>query len=148
MEKSRIRETKHLSTDADSSTDTTVGRKTEKSSKTQKLKNVQKYAKICNIPINQRSLIHWEAWFPGGLRIPQNLNCLKNRKKTSKSKYTKITDTPFNQRSLIHQEAWSPPCFVRQNKPFFLVILDHLQTKIFKSETTTFISFYPRIPDL
>ena len=50
-EKSRIRETKHLSTNADSSTDTTVGwtkntQKTEffekrkKSSKTQKLKNV------------------------------------------------------------------------------------------------------------
>ena len=48
-EKSRIRETKHLSTDADSSTDTTVGwtknsrkpnffEKRKKSSKTQKLK--------------------------------------------------------------------------------------------------------------
>ena len=50
-EKSRIRETKHLSTDADSSTDATVGwtkntqkpeffEKRKKSSKTQKLKNV------------------------------------------------------------------------------------------------------------
>ena len=50
-EKSRIRETKHLSTDADSSTDTTLGwtkntqkpnffEKRKKSSKTQKLKNV------------------------------------------------------------------------------------------------------------
>ena len=49
--KSRIRETKHLSTDADSSTDTTVGwtkntqkpnffEKRKKSSKTQKLKKV------------------------------------------------------------------------------------------------------------
>ena len=49
--KFRIRETKHLSTDADSSTDTTVGWtkntqkrnfffKRKKSSKTQKLKNV------------------------------------------------------------------------------------------------------------
>ena len=49
--KSRIREKKHLSTDADSSTDTTVGwtkntqkpdffEKRKKSSKTQKLKNV------------------------------------------------------------------------------------------------------------
>ena len=49
--KSRIRETKHLSTDADNSTDTTVGwtkntrkpnffEKGKKSSKTQKLKNV------------------------------------------------------------------------------------------------------------
>ena len=51
LKKSRIRETKHLSTDADSSTDTTVGwtnnsrkpkffEKRKKSSKTQKLKNV------------------------------------------------------------------------------------------------------------
>ena len=51
LEKSRIWETKHLSTDADSSTDTTVGRtkntqkpkfleKRKKSSKAQKLKNV------------------------------------------------------------------------------------------------------------
>ena len=51
LEKSRIRETKHLSTDADSSTDTTVGwtkntqkpiffEKRKTSSKTQKLKNV------------------------------------------------------------------------------------------------------------
>ena len=51
FKKSRIRETKHLSTDADSSTDTTVGltkntrkpkkfEKGKKSSQTQKLKNV------------------------------------------------------------------------------------------------------------
>ena len=50
-EKSRTRETKHISTDADSSTDTIVGltkntpkpdyfEKREKSSKTQKLKNI------------------------------------------------------------------------------------------------------------
>ena len=75
QKKSRIRETKHLSTDADSSTDTTVGwtkntrkpnffEKRKKSSKTQKLKNVQRYAKISDIPFDQRSLIHREAWFP------------------------------------------------------------------------------------
>ena len=51
IEKSRIRETKHLSTDADSSIDTTVGwtkntqkskffEKRKKSSQTQKLKNI------------------------------------------------------------------------------------------------------------
>ena len=73
--KSRIRETKHLSTDADSSTDTTVGwtknsrkpkffEKRKKSSKTQKLKNIQRYAKISDIPFDQRPLIHREAWFP------------------------------------------------------------------------------------
>ena len=51
VKKSRIRETKHLSTDVESSTDTTVGwtkntqkpnffEKWKKSSKTQKLKNI------------------------------------------------------------------------------------------------------------
>ena len=73
--KSRIRETKHLSTDTDSSTDTTVRltknsrkpnffEKRKKSSKTQKLKKVQRYANISDIPFDQRSLIHREAWFP------------------------------------------------------------------------------------
>ena len=55
---------------------------------------------------------------------------------------------PFNQRSLTHQEAWLPPCFVRQNQPkktiFFLVILDHFLTKMFKSETTSFHHFFPK----
>ena len=51
LQKPRIRETKHLSTDADSSTDTTVGwtkntqkpnffEKKQKTSKTKKLKNI------------------------------------------------------------------------------------------------------------
>ena len=38
--------------------------KQKKSSKTQNLKNVWKYAKIINMPFDQRSLIHQEAWFP------------------------------------------------------------------------------------
>ena len=29
-----------------------------------KLKNVKRYAKISNIPFDQRSLIHREVWFP------------------------------------------------------------------------------------
>ena len=75
QKKSRIWETKHLSTDADSSTDTTVGctknsqkpnffEKRKKSSQTQELKNVQRYAKISIMPFDQRSLFHQEAWFP------------------------------------------------------------------------------------
>ena len=72
---SRVQETKHLSTDADISTDTTVGwtknsrkpnffEKRKKSSKMQKLQNVDNYAKISDTPFDQRSLIHWEALFP------------------------------------------------------------------------------------
>ena len=88
--KSRIRETKHLSTDADSSTD----EKRKKSSKTQKLKNVQKYGKISNTPFDQRSLIHRKAWFPPcfvGQRIPQNPIFLKNRKNHRKRKNSKTS---------------------------------------------------------
>ena len=92
LKKSRIWETKHLSTDADSNTDTIVGwtkitrkpdffEKRKKSFKTQKLKKVWKYAKIRDTPFNQRSLIHREAWFPGGPRIPKKYDFfLKNEK--------------------------------------------------------------------
>ena len=73
--KKRIRETKHLSTDADSSTDAIGGwtknttkpdffEKRKKSPKTQKIRNVQKYDKISDTPFDQRSLIHWESQFP------------------------------------------------------------------------------------
>ena len=67
-------------------------------------------------------------------------------------RYAKISDKPFDQGSLIHQEAWFPPCFVRQNQPkektFFLAILDHIQTKMLKSETTYFHYFSSRIWNL
>ena len=125
MKKSCIREKKHLSTNADSSTDS-IGRwtkdtpkanffeKRKKSFKTQKLKNIQKYAKISDTPFDQRSLIHREAWFPGGPRIPQNPIFLKKEKtpKTQKLKNVqrdaKVSDTPFDQRLLIHRKAWFP----------------------------------------
>ena len=106
--------------------------KRKKSSKTQKLKNIQKYAKISDTLFDQRSLIHREAWFPGGPRIPQNPIFFEKRKKSSKTRklkngqrYAKISDTPFDQTSLIHLEAWFPPCFVRQvsnnKKNFFFL---------------------------
>ena len=74
VKKSRIRETKHLSTDADSSNDTTVGRtkntrkpnffeKRKKSIKTRKLKNVQRYAKISYIPFNQSLSLSLRTFF-------------------------------------------------------------------------------------
>ena len=48
---------------------------------------------------------------------------------------------------LIHLEAWFQPCFVRQNqqkKLFCAAILDNFQTKMFKSETTSFHYFFPK----
>ena len=99
VKKSRIRETKHLLTDVNSSTDNTVGckwniqkpdffKKQQKSSKTQKLKNFQKYAKTSNTPFNQRSLIHWEVLFPGGPRIPKHPNFWKKTEKIIQNKKT------------------------------------------------------------
>ena len=60
---------------------------------------------------------------------------------------------PSDQRSLIHQEAWFPPCFERQNQQkknvfFGAGILDHFQTIMFQSETTSFYYFSPRIPNI
>ena len=60
--------------------------KRKKSSKTQKLKNVYRYVKISDTPFDQRSLIHREAWFLGGPRIPKNPIFLKNGKNQPKRK--------------------------------------------------------------
>ena len=75
----------------------------------QKLKTVQKQVKISDTPFDQRSLIHREAWFPGGPRIPQNLIILKKEK---------IIQNPTTQDPSIHWEAWFPPCFVSKNQQF------------------------------
>ena len=112
------------------------------------------------MPFDQRSLIHLEVWFPGGPTIPENPIFLENGKNPPKRKNSKTSRDmpkfairPFDQRSLIHQEAWFLPCFVKQNqqknKLFFCkAILDHFRTKMFKSETTFFHYFSPRIPNL
>ena len=66
---------------------------------------------ISDTPFNQRSLIHREACFSGGPRIPKNPIFLKMEKiiqnaKTQKmSRNMPISATPFNHRSLIHREA-------------------------------------------
>ena len=98
-----MRETKHLSTDADSSTDTTVGWtkntqapnlkiKTEKNYSKRKNSKISKnYAKISDTPFDQRSLIHREAWFTGGPRIPKNLTYFKNGKNHLKRKNSKTS---------------------------------------------------------
>jgi hypothetical protein len=43
------------------------------------------------MPFDQRSLIHWEAWFPGGSRIPRNPFFLKNGKNHPKRKNSKTS---------------------------------------------------------
>ena len=99
----------------------------KKSPKTQKLRNIQKYDKISDTPFDQRSLIHREAWFPGGPRISINPIFLKNGKKHPKCKkfknvwrYAKTSDTPFDQRSLIHRKAWFPGGPRIPKNPIFL----------------------------
>ena len=42
-----------------------------------KTQNIKKYAKICDTPFDQRSPIHWEAWFtPGFVRQNQQKKIL------------------------------------------------------------------------
>ena len=65
----------------------------KKSSKTQKLKNVQKYAKISDMPFNQRSLIHREAWFPPCFvrqNQPKKIFFVWQFQTTSKQKYSNL----------------------------------------------------------
>ena len=119
MEKSRIRETKLLSTNADSSTDDIEGwtkntkktdffKKRKKTSKTQKLKIVQKYAKISDTPFDQRYLIHREAWFPGGPRIPKNPIVLKKGKIIQNTKTQKRLEICQNQQYALRPEVSNP----------------------------------------
>ena len=123
-----------------------------------KLKNIQKYAKISATPIDQRSLIHREVWFPGGPRRPKKTIFFLWKKSSKTPKLKKSRNMPKlvihpSIRALIHREAQFPTCFVRQNQPkkhnfFCLAILDHFKTKMFKSETTSYHYFSPRIPNL
>ena len=60
--------------------------KQKKSCKTLNLINGKKYAKISATLFDQRSLIHLEAWFPGGPKIPKNpFLFLQKRKNSSKT---------------------------------------------------------------
>ena len=75
------------------------------------------------------------------------------RKNLKSLEISQISDSPFDQRSLFYRGVWFPPCFVgkisqKKNYFFCLAIVDHFQTKMFKSETTYFHYFPPRIPNL
>ena len=71
----------------------------EKIIQTQKLKNVQRYAKISDTPVDQRSLIHQEAWFPPCF-VRQNQR-EKKRKKIARRFLTIIKQKCSNLRPLL-----------------------------------------------
>ena len=87
--KARIRETKHLSTDANSSTNTRVGW-TKNTPKRDFLKNkkiiqnakTQKHLEICQ---NKRYTLWPEVSNPSGSVVSTMFYCTKNTKKTEKS---------------------------------------------------------------
>ena len=83
-------------------------KKRKKSSKAQELKNVEKYAKISDIPFDQRSLIHREAWFSGGPRIPKNQIFLKNGKNHLNAKTLKRLGICQNQQYALLPEVSNP----------------------------------------
>ena len=94
---------------------------------------------VAPIPQQGRPRIHKKPNF-----FEKHKKIIQNAKTQNVQRYANISDIPFDQRCLIHREAWFPPCFVRQNQPkktFLGAILDRFQTKMFKSETTSFITF-------
>ena len=86
--------------------------KQKKSPKTQKLRNVQKFDKISDMPFDQRSLIHREAWFPPcfvGQRIPQNpIFFGKTEKIIQNAKTQKCLGICQNQRYALRPEVSNP----------------------------------------
>ena len=169
FQKSRIRETKHLSTDEDSSTDTKKmlwkiyhlspitchlsGVKCHMSCVTCHMSPVTCHHK--NTTATDPHLCNTSTMHSRVDQEYQKPNIFEKRKKSSKMqklkhvyRYAKISDIPFDKRSLIHREAWFPPCFVRHNQQKKQNFLYHFQTKMFKYETTSFYYFTPRIPNL
>ena len=47
--------------------------------------------KLSDTPFDQRYLIYWEAWFPGGPKIPKTPIFLKNGKNHPKRKNLKTS---------------------------------------------------------
>ena len=64
--------------------------KRKKSSKRKNSKTSRNNPKLAIRP-STRGLIHWEAWFPGGPKIPQNPIFLKNGKNLQKRKNSKTS---------------------------------------------------------
>jgi hypothetical protein len=61
--------------------------------------------KISDTPFDQRSLIHQEAWFPGGTRIPKNPIILKKEKIFQNSKTQKPEEICKNWRYALQPEV-------------------------------------------
>ena len=122
-------------------------------------KNVYKYAKISDTLFDQRSLIHREAWFPGGPRIPQNPIFLKTEKIIQNAKTQKCLEICQNQRYALRPEVSNTSGSVvstmfckaksAHKKNFFLRgNFKPLPNKMLKCQTTSFHYFSPRIPNL
>ena len=104
--------------------------KRKKSSKTQKLKNVQKYANISNTPFNQRSLIHREAWFPGGPRIPKNPIFLKTEKIIQNAKTQKRLPEVSSPLGSVVFTMFSKAKSAKNKTFFCAAIFDHLKKNV------------------
>ena len=132
LKKSRIRETKHLSTNADSSTDAIGGWTKAKSA------IIFIYLFFCGDfrPLPNKNIQMLDHFFPSlfsqGLQISKNIG---HRTLGSGGKKTV-------KRYLKREKS-------ERKKPFFCaLILDNFKTKMFISETTSFHYFSPRIPNL
>ena len=130
LKKSRIRETKHLSTDASSSTNA-IGGWTKAKSATKKNFFVRGDFR----PLPNKNAQMLDLFFP--LLFPKDSESLKI---LDIGLWEVGAKRPINGTSKVIKE---------KKKNFFCAaILDNFQTKMFISETTSFHYFSPRIPNL
>ena len=128
-EKSRIRETKHLSTDADSSTDAIGGWTKAKSVK----KNF--FLRGDFRPLPNKNIQMLDHFLPLlFLKNSESLKILDIRLREVGAK------RPLNGTSKVKKSE--------KKKKTCAAILDNFQTNMFISETTSFHYFSPRIPNL
>ena len=130
-QKSRIRETKHLSTDADSSTDAIGGWTKAKSAK--KKQNFFLHGDFRPLPNKNVQML--DHFFP--LLFPKDFESLTILDIRLQEVGAKI---PLNGTSKVKRR--------RKITFFCAAIIDNFQTKMFISETTSFHYFSPRIPNL
>jgi hypothetical protein len=132
IKKSRIRETKHLSTDADGSTDAIGGWTKAKSAK----KNILLRGDFRPLPNENVQML--DQFFP--LLFPKDSESLKildiRLQEVGAKRPLKKTENQRRQKK------------VKKKTFFCAAILDNFQTKMFISETTSFNYFSPRIPNL
>ena len=148
MKKSRIRETKHLSTDADDSTDA-IGGWTKNTQKPDNPSGSVVSTMFCKAKSAKKKKI-WRGDFrPLPNKNVQMLDHFFQLLFPKDSESLKILDIRLREMGAKRPLNGTLKVKNIEKKLFFCAaILDNFQRKIFISETTSFHYFSPRIPNL